>query len=83
MIQRVKRATTVPVSTGEIWNVWLEHPELVSAVDYIAAHVLPYWEGISDDAGRRPGNPDLRQAAPGLSRQAHRDRRVRLAERRL
>ena len=26
---------------------------------------------------------DLRQAAPGLSRQAHRDRRVRLAERRL
>ena len=45
-IQRVKRAVNVPVSTGEIWNVWLEHPELVSAVDYIAAHVLPYWEGI-------------------------------------
>ena len=41
-IQRVKRATNVPVSTGEIWNVWLEHPELVSAVDYIAAHILPY-----------------------------------------
>jgi exo-beta-1,3-glucanase (GH17 family)/cellulose synthase/poly-beta-1,6-N-acetylglucosamine synthase-like glycosyltransferase len=46
-IQRVKRATNVPVSTGEIWNVWIEHPELVSAVDYIAAHVLPYWEGLS------------------------------------
>jgi exo-beta-1,3-glucanase (GH17 family)/cellulose synthase/poly-beta-1,6-N-acetylglucosamine synthase-like glycosyltransferase len=46
-IQRVKRATNVPVSTGEIWNVWIEHPELVSAVDYIAAHVLPYWEGFS------------------------------------
>ena len=47
-IQRVKRSVSVPVSTGEIWNVWLEHPELVSAVDFIAAHVLPYWEGISD-----------------------------------
>jgi exo-beta-1,3-glucanase (GH17 family)/cellulose synthase/poly-beta-1,6-N-acetylglucosamine synthase-like glycosyltransferase len=47
-IQRVKRATNVPVSTGEIWNVWIEHPELVSAVDYIAAHVLPYWEGFSE-----------------------------------
>ncbi len=47
-IQRVKRSVNVPVSTGEIWNVWLEHPELVSAVDFIAAHVLPYWEGISD-----------------------------------
>jgi cellulose synthase/poly-beta-1,6-N-acetylglucosamine synthase-like glycosyltransferase len=44
----VKRSVNVPVSTGEIWNVWLEHPELVSAVDFIAAHVLPYWEGISD-----------------------------------
>jgi exo-beta-1,3-glucanase (GH17 family)/cellulose synthase/poly-beta-1,6-N-acetylglucosamine synthase-like glycosyltransferase len=48
MIQRVKRSTTVPVTTGEIWNVWIEHPELVSAVDYIAAHILPYWEGFSD-----------------------------------
>jgi exo-beta-1,3-glucanase (GH17 family)/cellulose synthase/poly-beta-1,6-N-acetylglucosamine synthase-like glycosyltransferase len=47
-IQRVKRVTNVPVSTGEIWNVWIEHPELVSAVDYIAAHVLPYWEGFSE-----------------------------------
>ncbi len=47
-IQRVKRSVNVPVSTGEIWNVWLEHPELVSAVDFIAAHVLPYWEGISE-----------------------------------
>src|SRR5579885_3273162 len=45
-IQRVKREVKVPVSTGEIWNVWLEHPELVSSVDFIAAHILPYWEGI-------------------------------------
>ncbi|MDI1345325.1 MAG: glycosyltransferase, partial [Pseudolabrys sp.] len=48
MIQRVKRSVTVPVTTGEIWNVWIEHPELVSAVDYIAAHILPYWEGFSE-----------------------------------
>jgi len=47
-IQRVKHSTNVPVTTGEIWHVWIEHPELVSAVDYIAAHILPYWEGFSD-----------------------------------
>ena len=47
-IHRVKRETSVPVTTGEIWSAWIEHPELVSAVDFIAAHVLPYWEGISD-----------------------------------
>ncbi len=46
-IQRVKRSVSVPVTTGEIWNVWIEHPELVSAVDFIAAHILPYWEGFS------------------------------------
>ena len=62
-IQRVKRAVNVPVTTGEIWNVWIEHPELVSAVDYIAAHILPYWEGFAGQAGGRPGDPDLRQAA--------------------
>ncbi len=49
-IQRVKRETSVPVTTGEIWHAWIEHPELASAVDFIAAHVLPYWEGISETA---------------------------------
>jgi len=48
-IQRVKREVKVPVTTGEIWNVWLEHPELVSAVDFIAAHILPYWEGVPEE----------------------------------
>jgi exo-beta-1,3-glucanase (GH17 family)/cellulose synthase/poly-beta-1,6-N-acetylglucosamine synthase-like glycosyltransferase len=48
IIQRVKRSSPVPVTTGEIWHVWLEHPELASAVDFIAAHVLPYWEGFSE-----------------------------------
>ena len=67
-IQRVKRQTTVPVSTGEIWNVWLEHPELVSSVDFIAAHILPYWEGTP--ANRTVDRAieiydKLRQAYPG------------------
>ena len=48
LIQRVKGAVNVPVTTGEIWNIWLEHPELASSVDFIAAHILPYWEGFSD-----------------------------------
>src|SRR5215831_30681 len=46
-IKRVKRDSPVPVTTGEIWSVWRDHPELVSAVDFIAVHVLPYWEGRS------------------------------------
>lgn len=48
LIQRVKSQVSVPVTTGEIWNIWIEHPELASSVDFIAAHILPYWEGFSD-----------------------------------
>jgi glucan 1,3-beta-glucosidase len=47
LIQRVKRSSPVPVTTGEIWTVWIDHPELASAVDFIAAHILPYWEGFN------------------------------------
>ena len=68
MIQRVKRATTVPVTTGEIWNIWLDHPELVSAVDFIAAHILPYWEGFSAKQAVDQAiviYDKLRQAYPG------------------
>ena len=49
-IQRVKRSVSVPVTTAEVWDVWLDHPELVSAVDYLAVHVLPYWEGMPGSA---------------------------------
>lgn len=48
-IRRVKARTRVPVSTAEPWHVWLAHPELVAAADYIAVHILPYWEGVPVD----------------------------------
>ena len=46
LIQQVKRSSPVPVTTGEIWTVWIDHPELASAADFIAAHILPYWHGF-------------------------------------
>jgi exo-beta-1,3-glucanase (GH17 family)/cellulose synthase/poly-beta-1,6-N-acetylglucosamine synthase-like glycosyltransferase len=45
-LRRVKHETHLPVSTAEPWHVWLEHPELVRAVSFIAVHLLPYWEGV-------------------------------------
>ncbi|MBN9014201.1 MAG: glycosyltransferase, partial [Rhizobiales bacterium] len=68
LIQRVKSQVNVPVTTGEIWNIWLEHPELASSVDFIAAHILPYWEGFS--AGQAVDQAliiyqKLREAFPG------------------
>jgi exo-beta-1,3-glucanase (GH17 family)/cellulose synthase/poly-beta-1,6-N-acetylglucosamine synthase-like glycosyltransferase len=45
LIKRVKSSSPVPVTTGENWSAWVDHPELASAVDFIAAHILPYWSG--------------------------------------
>ena len=47
LIQRVKKQTNVPVTTGEIWNIWRDNPQLASGVDFIAAHILPYWENFT------------------------------------
>ena len=68
LIQRVKRSSPVPVTTGENWTAWIEHPELASAVDFIAAHVLPYWSGV--DASQAVDRTiefydDLRRLHPG------------------
>jgi exo-beta-1,3-glucanase (GH17 family)/cellulose synthase/poly-beta-1,6-N-acetylglucosamine synthase-like glycosyltransferase len=48
-LRRVKRSVWAPVSTAEPWHIWLEHPELVAQVDFIAVHMLPYWEGVAVD----------------------------------
>src|SRR4030081_305183 len=49
LIKRVKKSVNVPVTTGEIWNIWRDNPELGYSVDFIAAHVLPYWENFTSD----------------------------------
>ncbi|MEA3273803.1 MAG: glycosyltransferase [Pseudomonadota bacterium] len=49
-LKRVKAKSWAPVSTAEPWHVWLDHPELAEQVDFIAVHILPYWEGIPVEA---------------------------------
>src|SRR5262249_33339244 len=44
VIQRVKRQVSVPVTTGETWDIWRDYPKLASSVDFIGAHILPYWD---------------------------------------
>jgi exo-beta-1,3-glucanase (GH17 family)/cellulose synthase/poly-beta-1,6-N-acetylglucosamine synthase-like glycosyltransferase len=48
-LDRIREAVDVPVSTAEPWHVWVKDQELVSHVDFIATHMLPYWEGIHLD----------------------------------
>ena len=48
-IRNVKRNVKIPVSTAEPWHVWLHYPELAREVDYLAVHVLPYWDEKSSE----------------------------------
>ncbi|WP_268799900.1 glycosyltransferase [Pseudomonas huanghezhanensis] len=45
-INQVKSATSVPVSCSEQWHIWELYPVLGDHVDFVAAHVLPFWEAV-------------------------------------
>jgi exo-beta-1,3-glucanase (GH17 family) len=46
-IREVKaRLPGIPVSTAEPFDIWLKHPELLNEVDFVAVHILPFWNGI-------------------------------------
>ncbi|MGB9428262.1 MAG: glycosyltransferase [Gammaproteobacteria bacterium] len=49
-----------PVSTAEPWYSWVQHPELAKHVDYLAVHMLPYWEGV-----------DVHTAVPYIAARMH------------
>jgi exo-beta-1,3-glucanase (GH17 family)/cellulose synthase/poly-beta-1,6-N-acetylglucosamine synthase-like glycosyltransferase len=46
LLDRTRDAVQQPVSTAEQWHVWLKYPQLADHVDYLAVHILPYWEGV-------------------------------------
>lgn len=46
-LDRVRKGTRKPVSTADTWHMWLQHPALAAHVDFIAIHILPYWENIA------------------------------------
>ena len=68
LLRFARKRSRVPVSTGEVWHEWLANPRLANEVDFIAAHVLAYWEGVPADAAVNHAlqrYEDLRRAFPG------------------
>lgn len=46
-IQRVKSETNgVPITTAEVYQVYLNHPQLMNICDVIFVNIYPYWEGV-------------------------------------
>ena len=43
-IREVKAQVPVPVTYADVWEFWLRHRDIASAVDFITIHILPYWE---------------------------------------
>ncbi|MBM3644624.1 MAG: glycosyltransferase [Alphaproteobacteria bacterium] len=74
-IRNVKRNVRVPVSTAEPWHVWLHYPELAREVDYLAVHILPYWDEKSDEEPL-----DYLKNRIGLLRQAYPNRNIIITE---
>jgi exo-beta-1,3-glucanase (GH17 family) len=44
IIREVKARVSMPVTYADVWEFWLRHREIASAVDFITIHILPYWE---------------------------------------
>lgn len=73
LISQVKSQVQVPVTYADVWEFWLQHPQVAPAVDFLTIHLLPYWEddprGIDDalahvgqvreDFGRRFAPKDI------------------------
>ena len=78
-IRNVKRNVKVPVSTAEPWHVWLNYPELAKEVDYLAVHILPYWDEQSSETPLEYLKDKIGQLQAGLSEQEHHRHRGRLA----
>jgi exo-beta-1,3-glucanase (GH17 family) len=43
-IDRVKAAVRQPVTYADVWEFWVQFPEVARHVDVITIHILPYWE---------------------------------------
>lgn len=66
--RRLLAGRNIPISTAEPWHIWLKHPELAVEVDFIGAHLLPFWDGVPAAAAASylaHRFDELRTALPG------------------
>ena len=74
-IDRVRQAVSVPVGTAETWATWLRFPELARHCDFLAVHLLPYWEGLDVEAAVDVAFQDLQRV-----QRAYPDKQVIIGE---
>ncbi|HLZ10527.1 MAG TPA: beta-(1-6) glucans synthase, partial [Chloroflexota bacterium] len=65
LIRSVKARVNFPVSYADVWEYWLRYQEVSADVDFVTAHVLPYWEDLpvrAEDAAAHVGAIQKRMA---------------------
>ncbi len=58
-IREVKAKVPMPVTYADVWEFWLRHRDVASAVDFITVHILPYWEDHPIPVGQAARHVDL------------------------
>ncbi len=59
----------MPVSTAEPFHIWLDpkNADLVNEVDFLAVHILPFWNGVPADQAVDQVMVALQRDPEGLS----------------
>lgn len=43
-LELVNAKTDIPVTYADVWEFWVRNVPLAAQVDFVTAHILPYWE---------------------------------------
>jgi exo-beta-1,3-glucanase (GH17 family) len=61
-IREVKAQVPVPVTYADVWEFWLRHRDVATAVDFVTVHILPYWEDFPIPARNAAAHVDAIRA---------------------
>jgi exo-beta-1,3-glucanase (GH17 family) len=61
-IREVKAQVPVPVTYADVWEFWLRHRDVATAVDFVTIHILPYWEDFPIPARNAAAHVDAIRA---------------------
>ena len=62
IIREVKAQVPVPVTYADVWEFWLRHRDVATAVDFVTIHILPYWEDFPIPARNAAAHVDAIRA---------------------
>ena len=44
LLREAKARSAVPITYADVWEFWIQAPQLAPLVDIVTVHILPYWE---------------------------------------